>query len=62
MVPQGSAPIFLEVSILVLTDIIAIHLTPGIFLIHTFNTNMYLIHFYGTKIQMHFHNCWVLKL
>ena len=41
-------------SIVVLTDIIAILLTPGIFLIHIFNTNMYLIHFYIKKILNEF--------
>ena len=35
-----------KVSIVVLIDLIAIRLTPGIFLIQIVNTNMYLIDFH----------------
>ena len=60
-----SAPIFYEVSIVVLIDFIAIHLTPGIFLIqidNTNNKNVYLIHFHSkNNIKMHFPKSWVLK-
>ena len=52
--PQEALLLFLyKVSILVLIDFIAIHLTPGIFLIHvvdTNNTNMYLIRFHSKNI------------
>ena len=52
--PQGAPLLFLyEVSIVVLTDFIAILLTPGIFLIQIDNansTNMYLIHFHSKNI------------
>ena len=51
-----------EVSIVVLIDFIAILLTPGIFLIQTVNTNMYLIHFYSkNNIKMYIPKSWVLK-
>ena len=45
---RGAPLLFLyEVSIVVLFDIIAILVTPGIFLIQIVNTNMYLIHFHS---------------
>ena len=48
---KGAPLLFLyEVSIVVLVDIIAILLTPGIFLIQIVNTNMYLIHFHSKNI------------
>ena len=57
--PQGANILFLyEVSIVVLIDVIAILLTPGIFLIqivNTNNTNMSLKHFNSKNIiKMHF--------
>ena len=49
--PQGAPLLFLyDVSIVVLIDLIAILLTPGIFLIqivNTNNTNVHLIHFHS---------------
>ena len=49
--PQGAPlPFKKKVIIVVLTDIMAILLTPGINLIQSFNTNMYLNHFYVKKI------------
>ena len=61
--PQGAPLIFLyEVSIVVLIDLIAMVITPGIFLIQIVNTNMYLIHFYSkNNIKMHIPKSWVLK-
>ena len=38
---EAPLPLFYEVTIVVLTDVIAILLTPGIFLMQIFNTNMY---------------------
>ena len=50
MGPQGARLLFLyEVSIVVLIDIIALHLTPGIVLIQIVNrnnTNLNIIHFH----------------
>ena len=63
-VPQGPPLLFLyEVSIVVLIDFIAIHLTPGIFLIQIVNTNIYLIHFHSNNIiKMRFPESWVFKV
>ena len=58
--PRGPAPIFYEVSI-VLIDFIAILLSPGIFLIQIVNTNMYLIYFYSkNNVKICFPKSWVL--
>ena len=67
MGPHGAPLLFLyKVSIVVLIDIIAKHLTLGIFLIqivNTNNTNMYLIHFHSKNIiKMIFHKNWVFKV
>ena len=52
-----------EVSIVVLIDFIAILQPPGIFVIQTVNTNMYLIHFHSkTNIQLRFPQSWVFKV
>ena len=61
-VGKGAPLLFLhEVSIVVLVDIIAILLTPGIFLIQIVNTNMYLIHFHSKNIKMHFPKSFFFK-
>ena len=62
--PQGATLLFLyKVSIVVLTDFIAILLTPGFFLIQIVNTNMYVIHFHSKNIiKMHFPKSWVFKV
>ena len=59
---QGAGLLFIyEVSIVVLIDFIAMLITPGIFLIQTVNTNMYLIHIYSKdNIKIHFPKGWVL--
>ena len=60
--PQGAPLLFLyEVSIVILIDFIAILLTPCIFLIQIFNTNMYLIDFHSKNIKMHFPKVGFLK-
>ena len=62
---QGTKLLFFyEVSIVVLI-MIAIHITPGIFLIeivNTNNTNMYLIHFHSkNNVKMCLPESWIFK-
>ena len=59
----GPAPISYEVSIVVEIDFIAILLTPGIFLIQIFDTNVYFNQFHGkNNIQMRFPKSLVFKV
>ena len=62
--PQRAPLLFLyKVSTVVLIDLIAMLLTPDIFLIEIINTNMYLIPFHSKNIiKMCFPQSWVFKV
>ena len=59
---KGPLLFLYKLSIVVLIDLIAILLTPGIFLIQIVDINMYLIHFYiKNNIKMHFSRVELIK-